>query len=67
MFNDPFYAKTNYCIACAAIAHGNGDEGHVHTCGREETCGHMILTPTPEHNGGLWCAEKKPCKIHKDK
>lgn len=30
----------------------------------EGKCGHMILTPTPEHNGGMWCAEKKPCKYH---
>ena len=27
-------------------------------------CGYMILTPTPEHNGGMWCAEPKPCRLH---
>lgn len=31
---------------------------------KEETCGFMILTPTPEHNGGMWCAENKPCRYH---
>lgn len=27
-------------------------------------CGFMILTPTPEHNGGMWCAENVPCRWH---
>ncbi len=30
----------------------------------QEKCGFMILTPTPLHNGGLWCAENYPCKNH---
>lgn len=29
-----------------------------------ELCGYMILTPTPEHNGGMTCAERLPCKYH---
>lgn len=29
-------------------------------------CGFMILTPTPEHGGGMWCAELYPCKKHGD-
>lgn len=27
-------------------------------------CRYMILTPTPLHNGGMWCAENYPCKTH---
>jgi hypothetical protein len=30
----------------------------------QEECKFMILTPSPEHNGGMWCAEKYPCKNH---
>jgi len=30
----------------------------------EKTCGSMILTPNPLHNGGMWCSEKKPCALH---
>ncbi|MES2060235.1 MAG: hypothetical protein V4438_04360 [Patescibacteria group bacterium] len=30
----------------------------------EEKCNHMILTPSPEHNGGAWCYENKPCPWH---
>lgn len=33
-------------------------------CGESDLCNHMILTPSPDHNGGLTCAEKKPCKWH---
>ena len=31
---------------------------------KKEECGFMILTPTPIHNGGMWCAESYPCKQH---
>lgn len=31
---------------------------------KKEICGFMILTPTPVHNGGMWCAEPYPCKHH---
>lgn len=31
---------------------------------KEDECGIMILTPNELHNGGMWCAEKKPCRIH---
>lgn len=27
-------------------------------------CNFMIMTPTPLHNGGMWCAEPYPCKRH---
>lgn len=37
--------------------------GHAPTCSKR-VCGHMILTPSPLHNGGMWCAEKLPCKFH---
>lgn len=29
-----------------------------------DKCGYMILTPTPEHNGGMWCADVYPCSKH---
>lgn len=29
-----------------------------------EKCKFMILTPSPEHNGGMWCSEEYPCKQH---
>ncbi|MFA6314966.1 MAG: class I SAM-dependent methyltransferase [Candidatus Paceibacterota bacterium] len=29
-----------------------------------ETCEYMIMTPSPLHNGGMWCAEPYPCKFH---
>lgn len=33
---------------------------------KKEECGKMILTPHyyNGHGGGMWCAEKKPCKFH---
>lgn len=31
-----------------------------------EKCGYMILTPTPLHNGGLWCNNNVPCPAHGD-
>lgn len=37
--------------------------GHSQGCS-QRICGHMILTPTPEHNGGMTCAENKPCPFH---
>lgn len=30
----------------------------------KKECGYMILTPSPQHNGGMWCAELYPCKQH---
>ncbi len=29
-----------------------------------DLCNFMIMTPTPLHNGGVWCAEKYPCERH---
>lgn len=65
-------------LCCGAVC-GNGDmttEPHFvcSKCRKEyrggectagnDRCGYMILTPTPEHGGGMWCAEEKPCKRH---
>ena len=43
-----------------------GSTGHAPDvcCQEPKKCGYMILTPTPLHNGGMWCAEEKPCKWH---
>ena len=31
---------------------------------KKKLCGVVIMTPTPIHDGGRWCAELKPCKYH---
>lgn len=45
--------KQSYCGVCKVCNEAMPKE-----------CGRMILTPTPLHNGGMWCAERLPCRFH---
>lgn len=53
---------------CKCPCHHKDVDCHYCQCHEEpestEKCDYMILTPTPDHNGGMWCAENYPCKKH---
>lgn len=48
------------CESCLCMKNMHPTAKYCANC----VCGVMMLTPTPEHDGGMWCAEKKPCVFH---